>query len=142
MPSVYAYLRNPKCANTEENFHICAFRLLYMHIYESEHVHIRKRASVYVHCGFHICTYTEVNMRIYGRELPYMCILNFVYAHFWLPYMRMFASIYAHYPLVVYGHLENPKCTYTEVSFRICAFMEGKMRIFRREIPYMRIWIS
>jgi hypothetical protein len=85
LPYMHIY-RRKKCAFIEKKmcmealFHISTFFLLYMRIYRSQNVHIRKlssvyRASIYAHLQNPKCTYTEDRMRIYGIYLPYMRIL-------------------------------------------------------------------
>jgi hypothetical protein len=115
LTSVNLHIRKPKCAYTKALFCICAFWLSSMGIYRRKKcayteakMHIYEREPfVYVHFGFCICTFTEAKMRIYGRELPYMRITASVDAHIW-----------------------KTKSAYTEESFRICAFTEGKNEHF------------
>ena len=108
------------------SFHICAFRLLYMHIYRSQNAHIQKRTSIYAHYGFCRCAYVEEKKCIYIRELSYMHIYERKKCAYTEAKMHIYGSQSAHIRKrdfvnlsSVYGHFVFCKCAYTEAKISI-----------------------
>jgi hypothetical protein len=115
-PFVYARIQKPKCAYTEDLFHLCL-------------------TSIYVHLR-------KTEMYIYGRELLNMCILSFVYAHLRKPkcvYKEALFRIcaYTEESFCICAFWLR-KWAYTEESFPICAFWLLYMHIYRRQ--NVHIW--
>jgi len=130
------------------SFHICAFWLLYIHIYRSQNAHIQKRAFVYADYGFCRCAYVEEKKCIYIRELSYMHIYERKKCAYTEAKMHIYGSQSAHIRKrdfvnlsSVYGHFVFCKCAYTEAKY---AFTEAKMQALFRVctfcLPYMRIY--